>query len=91
MARSCGLPGATAGCCPATSGSCAGPAPANGAVTPGIPGTGGRTGRPPAPAAEDDQVIVCKDQPKGTSAADQLAVCTRLEGGHWRIVDIRAR
>lgn len=38
-----------------------------------------------------DQVIVRKDKPKGTSAAAQLAISARLEGGHWRIVDIHAR
>jgi Mce-associated membrane protein len=38
-----------------------------------------------------DQVIVRKDEPKGTSAAAQLAVTARLDGGHWRIVDIHAR
>src|SRR5262249_47895396 len=29
-----------------------------------------------------DQVIVRRDQPKGTSAAAQLAISARLEGGH---------
>lgn len=38
-----------------------------------------------------DQVIVRKDEPKGTSAAAQLAVTARLDGGHWQIVDIHAR
>lgn len=38
-----------------------------------------------------DQVIVRKDRPKGTSAAAQLAISARLDGGHWRIVDIHAR
>jgi Mce-associated membrane protein len=38
-----------------------------------------------------DQVIVRTDRPKGMSAAAQLAVTARRQGGHWRIVDIHAR
>jgi Mce-associated membrane protein len=38
-----------------------------------------------------DQVIVRKDRPKGMSAAAQLAVTARRQGGRWRIVDMHAR
>lgn len=38
-----------------------------------------------------DQVIVRKDRPKGMSAAAQLSVTARRQGGHWRIVDMHAR
>jgi Mce-associated membrane protein len=38
-----------------------------------------------------DQVILRKDKPKGMSAAAQLSVTARLDGGHWRIVEIHAR
>lgn len=38
-----------------------------------------------------DQVIVRKDRPKGMSAAAQLSVTARHQGGHWRIVDMHAR
>ncbi|MDN3357839.1 hypothetical protein [Actinomadura sp. DC4] len=38
-----------------------------------------------------DQIIVRKDKPKGMSAAAQLSVSARLDGGHWRIADIHAR
>jgi Mce-associated membrane protein len=38
-----------------------------------------------------DQVIIRKDRPEGMSATAQLSVTARLDGGHWRIVDMRAR
>ena len=55
-----------------------------------------RIGRQPsiAPRLEhgpDVQVIVRKDRPKGMSAAAQLSVTARRQGGHWRIVDMHAR